>query len=156
MAYEAQFIPDFDSADKALLNKDYGPFISLQFARPDVDITDGAWLASTGSSDLYTCIDEASYNDTDYIFTRSLGTTAISLSSLDDPSTSSDHIIRYRAKGDGSTDLIVRLKQGTTTIATWTETNVATSETTFSHTLTSGEADSITDYSNLTVEFEAA
>jgi hypothetical protein len=130
--------------------------LEAQYAKPDADITDGNWLASTGSSDLYTCIDESIYNDTDYIFTRSLSTATISLSSLDDPLTSSDHIIKYRAKGDGSTDLVVRLKQGLTTIATWTETNVVTSETTFAHTLTSGEADSITDYSNLTVEFEAA
>ena len=78
------------------------------------------------------------------------------LTSNADPQTSSEHLVEYNAKGNGSTDLIVRLKQGTSTIASWTETNVPDIDTYYSHTLTNGEADSITDYSDLRVEFEAA
>ena len=131
------------------------PTVIYQYARPDADVSDGAWLPSTGS-DLYACIDETTYSDTDYIYTTSLSSCTVSLSTLSDPSSSDNHTARYRAKGDGATDLVVTLKQGSTTIATWTETNASSTMTTYEHTLTSGEADSITDYSDLRLVFEAA
>jgi hypothetical protein len=126
-----------------------------QYARPDADVSDGAWLPSTGA-DLYACIDETTYSDTDYIYTTSLSSCTIALSSLSDPADSANHVVRYRAAGDGSTDLIVTLKQGSTTIATWTEANASSTMTTYTHTLTTGEANSITDYSDLRLVFEAA
>jgi hypothetical protein len=131
------------------------PTVIYQHARPDADVSDGAWLPSTGS-DLYACIDETTYSDTDYIYTPSLSSCTIALGNLSDPSSSDNHVVRYRAKGDGATDLVVTLKQGSTTIATWTETNASSTMTTYEHTLTSGEADNITDYTDLRLVFEAA
>jgi hypothetical protein len=128
---------------------------TYQYIRPDMDIIDGNWLPSTGV-DLYSCIDEPSYNDSDYIYTSSYSTCNIGLSSIADPKTHSGHVLRYRVKGNGTTDLVVRLKQNTTTIATWTETNAANTETTYEHTLSTEEASGITDYSDLSIEFEAA
>lgn len=127
-----------------------------QILVPTVDITDGDWEASNGGSDLAAMLDETTFNDADYIYTRVLGVCEIRLQPAADPASSSGHIVRYRARGNGSTDLIVRLKQGSTTIASWTETNVPASETDYQHTLSGAEADAITDYSDLRLQFEAA
>jgi hypothetical protein len=128
---------------------------AVQLAPPNVDVSAGAWVASAGSA-LYPTIDEETADDTDYIRTYSLSTAELKLPAFVDPGSAAGHTLRYRAKGDGSTDLVVRLKQGGTTIATWTETNVPSTETDYSHTLTSGEANSITDYEDLRISFEAA
>jgi hypothetical protein len=129
--------------------------ITYAFARPDADVTDGAWTPSSGG-DLYAMLDEVTYDDGDYIYTMTPSECAVSLSALGDPGVSTNHTVRYRAAGDGATDLIVTLKQGSTTIATWTESNASSTATTYEHTLTTGEADSITDYTDLKLHFEAA
>jgi hypothetical protein len=136
----------------------YAPTVVYQYARPAADVTDGAWLNELGSAThLYSSIDETTASDADYIYTMSASTCEVALGALNDPGVGSDHIVRYRAKGDGSTDLIVTLRQGaSTTIATWTEANASSTMTTYEHTLTTGEADNITDYTDLRLRFEAA
>jgi hypothetical protein len=129
---------------------------TLQYARPTSDVALGAWEPSTGTN-LYAMLDEALEPDyADYISTTSASICQVGLSSLSDPDTALDHVLRYSAKGDGSTDLVVRFKQGVTTIATWTETNVPATDTDYEHTLTEAQANAITNYSQLSVEFEAA
>ncbi len=126
-----------------------------QLLAPASDISAGAWLPSTGT-DLFAMIDESSASDADYDYTDSLSTMEVKFAAGSDPSSSGGHVLRYRLRGDGTTDAVVTLKQGTTTIATWTETNVPTSATTFEHTLSGAEADSITDYTNLRLSVQAA
>lgn len=121
----------------------------VQLLRPDGDISSGAWLPSTGS-DLYAMLDETTADDGDYIYTTSTSTAEVSLTNAGDPAVSTGHIIRYRAKGTGT--LTVKLMQGTTTIATHVPT-LTTSYQTFSFTLSGAEADSITDYNNLRLQF---
>lgn len=121
----------------------------VQLLRPDGDISSGAWLPSTGS-DLYAMLDETTADDGDYIYTTSASTAEVSLTNAGDPAVSTGHIIRYRAKGTGT--LTVKLMQGTTTIATHVPT-LTTSFQTFTFTLSGAEADSITDYSNLRLQF---
>jgi hypothetical protein len=125
-----------------------------QLLRPDADVTDGAWVPSTGA-DLYATLDETSADDGDFILTASFSTCEVSLQSGSDPSSSANHIVRYRAKGNGAVDLIVKLIQNTTVIATWTESVAAASFTDYSHTLSAGEANAITDYTDLRLRFEA-
>lgn len=127
----------------------------LQFARPSADVSDGAWIPSTGS-DLFTCIDETSINDADYIYTGSLSACIVALGAVSDPSTDIGHTVRYRAQGNGTTDLVVTLLVGGTTIATWTEANASSSMATYEHALTSDQAADITNYSDLRLRFEAA
>ena len=50
----------------------------------------------------------------------------------------------------------VALKQGSTTIASWGPHSLTGSAQDFAQTLTGGQADSITDYSALRVEFTSA
>jgi hypothetical protein len=129
--------------------------VSYQYARPDTDISAGGWLPSSGS-DLYAMVDETTPSDSDFIYTFSLGACEVALSPLVDPGVHTDHVVKYRAQGDDATDLAVSLKQGSTTIASWTETNASSTVTTYTHTLTTDEAEDITDYTDLRLAFEAA
>ena len=134
-----------------------------QLARPVSDVTDGNWLNELGSNtDLYASIDEASPpNDSDYIVSGehpANNACKVRLGSISDPLTSSGHKLRYRyfkQGGAAQMDLVVRLKQGSTTIASWSHTNISITPTTAEQTLSGAEADAITDYSALDVEFEA-
>jgi len=125
-----------------------------QFLRPASDTSAGAWLPSTGST-LYGTIDESSASDADYDYTESESTFEVALSTGTDPSLSTGHIVRYRAAGNDVLDLIVTLKQGATPIAQWTEPAASSTFTDYSHTLSGGEADAITDYTALSLHFEA-
>ena len=124
-------------------------------ARPNSDSIDGSWLPSTGA-DLYSCIDEADFNDVDYIFVRDTGNDCTVLLSSVTLGGVGTYTIRYRAKGDGSTDLVVTLLCGAATVGSWTETNVPTSITAYSHNLTAGEIANLTDGSILKLKFGAA
>ena len=127
--------------------------VTAQFARPTSDASAGTWTASTGS-DLYAMIDETAASDTDYISTVNASTCEVALGSLSDPASSSGHIVRYRLSAEAG-GVIVRLRQGTTTIASWTHSPAPASLTTYTQTLSGGEADSITDYTALKLQFEA-
>lgn len=131
-----------------------------QFARPSSDVEVGAsWIVSGGgSSNLWAAIDEASASESDFI-TDQTGSGAYEtlLSSVGDPVSSSGHVVRYRASKENSAsgrqvDLTVWLLQGATTIASWTEVNLGVWST-FTHTLTGTQADAISDYANLRLEF---
>jgi hypothetical protein len=125
-----------------------------QFLRPASDVSDGAWVPSAGA-DLFATIDESSASDADYDYTESASPFTVGLSSGTDPASSANHTVRYRAAGNGALNLVVTLLQTATPIATWTETAASASFTDYSHTLSSGEADAITDYSALRLKFEA-
>lgn len=124
-----------------------------QYARPTSDVSAGTWTASTGS-DLFAMLDETSANDSDYITTTSASTCEVALGSLTDPASSTGHIVRYRISATGG-GIIVRLREGTTTIASWTHDPAPASLTTYSQTLSGSEADSITNYAALKLQFEA-
>lgn len=124
-----------------------------QLLVPISDVSAGAWTPSAGS-DLYAMIDETVASDTDYISTVSASTCEVALGSLSDPASSSGHIVRYRLSAEAG-GVIVRLRQGTTTIASWTHSPAPSSLTTYAQTLSGGEADSITDYTALKLQFEA-
>lgn len=124
-----------------------------QYLRPNADIATNGWV----STPLYTEIDEASYSDGDSIQNNSISYCEVSLSSASDPVSSSAHYVRYRigrSRTDRTLTLVVRLMEGSTQIAAWTHIDPAASFVGFTQTLTSGEADSITDYSNLRLRFD--
>jgi len=123
-----------------------------QYARPNSDVAAGSWTPSTGAT-LYGYIDEESYSDIDYIQVANANSTCeIGLSSVTDPESSSNHIVRYRARKAGNGALTVYLFDGATQIASQTPT-LTTSIQAFSFTLSSGEADNISDYSDLRLKF---
>ena len=131
--------------------------------RPDSDVSDGGWTTDLGGTSLYEAIDETSPGDGDYIRSSespAAGDVAeVALPAATDPLSSVDHVVRYRygkdaADGD-AIDLIVRLVQGTTVIASWLHEDIAVGFTLAEQTLTAPEADAISDYGDLRVRFEA-
>lgn len=141
---------------------------SSQFARPDEDISKGGWTDVAGGNnngDLYDEIDEIIRDDTD--FSRSLTLTILGqtdtwqagLSDVLDPQISSDHIVRYAYKKDADGGIIaeitVRLLQGATEIASWKHNNIDQSFILRNQTLSANQADSITNYTDLRLEFIA-
>jgi hypothetical protein len=127
--------------------------VVAQYAHPTADAATGAWTASTGA-DLFAMLDEAAADDADYISTTYASICEVALGSLSDPASSAGHKVRYRIAADAGA-IIVRLRQGATTIASWTHNPAPTSLSTFEQTLSGAEADSITDYSALKLQFEA-
>ena len=133
----------------------------VQIARPDSLISAGSWITPSGSS-LFGAIGEVIASDTDYDESAPSPTTVdimeVSLSDVLDPVSAVNHDISYRygknaALGD-TINLTVRLREGVTNIATWTHSDISATPATVTQTLSSGEANSITDYSDLRLRFE--
>jgi hypothetical protein len=129
--------------------------VAARFARPVSDVSKGAWTASTGSN-LYAMIDDATADSSDYIAAATPSTALIALGPVTDPNTSANQVVRYQAWSISGGALTVTLKQGTTTIASWTHATLPTSPTVFAQSLTSGQCDAITDYTALRIELTAA
>lgn len=127
--------------------------------RPDGDVSDGGWTTGTGGSDLWTAIDEVAFDDSDYIRSGDNPSNDACEVTISNPSGAvGEHVTveyRYCKYGSGRIDLTVSLKEGSTVIASWTHTDIGTSETTASQSLSAGEVSSITDYSALSLMFEA-
>lgn len=99
-------------------------------------------------------VDEETADDGDYIYATAASASAkLSLGTLTDPASSSGHILRYKVPTlTGGASVTAKLYQGTTLIATDT---TRTTTGTYEMTLSSGQADSITDYSALAVQFDS-
>jgi hypothetical protein len=142
-----------------------------QFGRPSTDTTRESWEEDDGTTtDIFDQIDESSFDDADYVRSALAPTNDVyvtKLTTLEDPVSSSNHVVRYRyrkdAAGGAQIDLTVQLRQGYTNegspgtlIATaGTHTNISDTITAGSYTLSGGEADSITDYTDLYLRFVA-
>ena len=139
-----------------------------QFGRPSADTSIGTYKdEADGTTNIYTHIDESVASDTDYIKSVSAPSSApyvTKLSTLEDPVSSSGHVVRYRyaknTSGGAQIDLVVQLRQdyvseGTpgTLIASNSHSNISNSFTDGTITLSGGEADNITDYTNLYLRF---
>jgi hypothetical protein len=125
-----------------------------QFARPDSDIS-----SSIRWSGSYTLIDEVTPDDGDYLTCSNSAnaTCEKGLSDLADPISDADHTVRFRAWQSNNTNirgLTVTLVQGSTTIAAYSTGDLPKgTPTAFEFTLTSGQADSITDYTDIRLRF---
>lgn len=135
-----------------------------QFARPSADTVRTGWTEDDGTTDtLWEEINESSASDSDFIKTPTPpGSNEYEtlLTSVTDPLSSSGHVMRWRrrkqpASGSADINLTVRLMEGTTQIVSRADNTIPGSFTDTSYTLSAGEADSITDYANLRLEFVA-
>jgi hypothetical protein len=136
-----------------------------QYGRPSADTYILYWNGSSGGN-IYADIDEETRSDSDYGYSQANMTGAVyvtKLSSLSDPQSSIGHIFRYtyrRSATNKNGTLVVELRQGYaseaspgTLLRTDTYTNPGSTFTAASITLSSSEADAITDYSDLYVRF---
>jgi len=142
-----------------------------QFGRPSTDTTRDNWEEDDGTTtSIFDQIDEVIADDNDYIRTVPTPTSDVyvtKLTTLEDPVSSSGHIVRYRYRKDADLgdqiDLIVQLRQGYvnegtpgTLIASATHNDIpGNAWTAGSFTLSGAEADAITDYTNLYLRFVA-
>lgn len=142
-----------------------------QYGRPSADTTRVNWEDQNGEIvDIYRGIDEVNANDADFVRTSLVPVSAVyvtKLSSLVDPMASNGHTVRYRygkdQAGGAQINLTVELRQGYTNegapgtlIASTTHSNVAAFPVDGSFALAGTEADSITDYSALSLRFVAS
>lgn len=146
-----------------------------QYAVPDVDVVDGTWTDQAAGTDLHTAIvpgtpgsigagDDATYIQS--VANPSSNACSMTLTTIEDPVSSTGHISRWRryksAAGGGTIGLVLTVNEnyvseGTPGDVRWTHTDAAISETvaTTTDTWSAGEADSVTDYADLTVRIVA-
>lgn len=139
-----------------------------QVAVPSADSVDGAWTDQAGGTSLAVAIDETTPSDSDYIRSEvgpSNSGCRVKLASLTDPTSSVAHEIHWRAGKDfvsgPQINMTVKLYQGGgdsqgagTLIASFTRNDVQAFAT-YVETLSGAEADSITNYADLYLEFFA-
>lgn len=73
----------------------------------------------------------------------------VKFSSVTTPPVGTQHTLRYRIKGDGNVQLVISLYCATTLIKSWTHNPAPAGYTTFGQPLTTAEAASIADYTDL-------
>lgn len=133
--------------------------LSIYPGTPGSDITVASWTSSLGGA-LYLAVDENPPDDTNYIFSPNNPTTQtceIKFLAIPDPGTNTGHVVRYRLKATGlTTTFTFTLVQGTTTIKTWTQSVTVGGFAAYSQSLTSTEAGTITDYTDLRLRIQAS
>jgi len=136
-----------------------------QFARPDADVTVTGWVEDDDTSvNMFQEIDEVAFDDTDYVKSPTPPGTneyEAGLTDVTDPVSSTGHIMRWRrrkqpAAGSADINLTIRLMQTLTQITSQADNTLPTTFTSTSYTLSAAEADAITDYTALRMEFVAA
>lgn len=127
-----------------------------QFGRPDSNVT------QTNFTNGFAEIDEETPSDSDYAWgaNNTAAVLEVGLSNVTDPVVHTGHIIRYRiAKtddgvvdgGGNAVTVTAELYQGGTSIATSVDNEATGTWTTYSFTLTTGQASTITDYTDLRI-----
>lgn len=140
----------------------YQQSAQIQTARPDADTTPGVWLADSGAV-LFSRVNEATASDASFILATGAPASQavkLSLSNVTDPAVATGHILRWRYRipvtPSGAWTVTAQIVEGTTVRATDTANGAAlTAYVQREYTLTAGEANSITDYTNLFVVFTA-
>ena len=122
-----------------------------------LDIDAGTWVVAP----LYPKIDEVYPDDTDFISSANDpidSSCEVKLESAIDPASSQGHVISYRYRKNNQNrpmNLTVQLKQGGSLIAQWVHLAINSNWIEADQLLTTLEADSITDYSDLRLKFIA-
>lgn len=136
----------FGTARPAGASYDIGAYEYASVSLPTLgyavgDTSTGAWTPSAGGT-LYGVIDETTPSDADYISVASLSTCEVLLNETAFPG-GAIQTLSYRASSSSGSGLTVTLKQGATTIASWSHGLTAT-DTLYVQTLTSGQIAAIT------------
>lgn len=139
-----------------------------QFGRPSTDTVNEAYTDQLGgSTNIFGKIDEVTLDDADFIQSAAGPSNDVyvtKLTTLEDPASSTGHIVRIRrsksAAGGAVVALTVELRQGYinegtpgSLIATVLNSTIDENWTTTTYTLTTAETDSITNYADLYLRF---
>lgn len=121
-----------------------------QYARPTSDVSNTGW----GTAPLWSKVDEAVADDADLISASSSGNVCeVGMGSVTDPNGNTGHKITIRRRSGGGHSCTIALVQGTTVIASFTDTTAGGTFTDTNYTLSSSEADAITNYADLRLRF---
>ena len=129
-----------------------------QYARPNSTISRGSW---SPSSNLHLTIDEVLVDDGDYTYVEDDGGSGeepmtVTLSAVTDPVTATGHGWTVRAKKDtGNCRLDVELRQGASTVIATDSNYLTTGWVDYAYTLSSAEANALTNYSTLRLKIIA-
>lgn len=127
---------------------------AVTVGRPVSDTSNAGWVPSSGVA-LYPMVDEVVPDALDYISTAVVGSVCeMALNPTTYPGSTTSQQLKYRASSSTGNSVIVRLKEGATTIRSATQLLTA-SDTEYTITLTPGEIAAITSGS-LSVELESA
>ena len=126
-------------------------FLDFQLAGPVSDVSAGAWVPSSGAS-LAAMIGETAANDASNISTGTPSTCEETLDTIEDPGVDTGFSFTYRLSATTG-GFVVSLKQGATTIASWT--HGPGGPATFERAITPAEAATITYPATLTLRIEA-
>jgi len=128
----------------------------VQIALPDADIVAGSWTAVGGPSTLFDAVDDGMASDSEYMEDIANNTTAeLGLQTVTDPVGNIGHILRVRLQGNGSGGperCQVALFEGATQRAISGFMTSRAAWDTQTYTLTTGEADAITAYTDLRIK----
>jgi hypothetical protein len=127
---------------------------------PTTDITTSTWTVTGGTGTFSSALDETVADDGDFVTSPNNPVSAVfetRFQTLTDPGVDTGHSFDYRIRSNAATSssVTVGLYQNTTLIASETRTSVPASFTTYTMTLSSGQAATITDYTNLRLRFTA-
>jgi hypothetical protein len=127
---------------------------------PTADNIDGGWTNELGSNvNLFASIDEPVLDDADYIRSEDNPVEDLCRVKLDTILTSIQEPFnvhyRYKKVGSATINLTARLLQGATVKAEWSHSNITTSFVDAQQTLTAPQFASISDFTDLYLEFEA-
>lgn len=149
------------SGTSASLGVGFWYLTTASVLRPNADNATGSWLNESGGSSLYPSIDEVSPLDSNYIKSSDNplipDTCKVALNApaglIQLPLTVS---YRYKKLGPSTANLRVRLMEGATEIAAWTNTGISDSYATKTETLTSLQLAAIGNPANLFLEMQAS
>lgn len=129
----------------------------MPFLRPIADVDIGNWSTQAGGTTaLFSAIHETDFDDSTYVTTEAVGGASTPvLFRLSDPGpVNSPLTVRFRARATGSNaTLTTVLYQDAVIIAQWSDELVAGGFSTVTHTLSTDEFNSISDFADLLVKF---
>ena len=120
-----------------------------QFARPDSDVSVGAWTTSP----LFSKVDEVTLDTGDFIQASTAGNECeLGLGDVTDPAVGTGHVLSVTFRQGAGASFSVRIIKGTTVIHTYTTTtNTGGGFVTETSTLSEAEANNIDDYPDLRI-----
>lgn len=153
-AYKVRVASTNANGDSAWVESGIFTTTALTKLRPSATTSAGAWTA-VGAASLHAAINETPASDSEYATTSAASTMKVKIANASSPGTTANHSFQYRCKGDGVSQLKVDLVQGdpSETLIKTTTITPTTSFATYTVSLTTGEAGTITDYTALYFKF---
>lgn len=134
--------------------------VVMQRLKPVSDVTNTGWTQSTGGT-IFGTVDEDNPSDSDYFFTNTAGATmrmGLTASGIVNPQANAvaGYYIKVRAQASSlGQGFSATVREGSNVRATFQQTNISGSATTYSYSFTQAEINAVSDWNGLTIEIVA-